>query len=576
MDDNELKYNKKENMNAKVKKKNFSNQIEDKDLLIIKEINHIKELTQNNTYNNLTNNQLKKEIQSRNKIIKLLKEETEKSKKDLDLIIIKLNESISKKAELIFKPKPSENLIEKLGKKLISKQKDLNTSKNINEIFKIKYKLLTNKLKKIISFEEIPNLEKEINIIKKENNSINNKIKERKNKNIINYKESSNIIQKKESSIQYYTNEYKTFINMKFDLMKKLDNNIQLIESEQNLFKKLEKLYNDNINSNENKNIDLNLFNFWFNLIKNDLSGNVNDIILKIDNDKSKFINEIDKINNNKKLLLPLLNKNNINDYLNKSENNIEENLKKNFSNLNLSQRNKKMFPKFSIINQRSESQNKNIKQILFYRNNPIRNLKKSQSTKQLFNNDSFIKYDNNNQITNIYNMTNDTEYKNLLNKKEELLEINSRLNNSIKDLIKISKNKKNNIIITLHSNQKNLYNMKIKNNDFKNEVLSLKKILTLSKQHNLLTKLINKKEKRNSLEKLNQTNEISLTRNEILNELNNIKDEDKKNILNNDDENKNLKFSEFSYVEKNDDDILTDREKKLDKIKNKYLIDLN
>ena len=576
MDDNELKYNKKENMNAKVKKKNFSNQIEDKDLLIIKEINHIKELTQNNTYNNLTNNQLKKEIQSRNKIIKLLKEETEKSQKDLDLIIIKLNESISKKAELIFKPKPSENLIEKLGKQLISKQKDLNTSKNINEIFKIKYKLLTNKLKKIISFEEIPNLEKEINIIKKENNSINNKIKERKNKNIINYKESSNIIQKKESSIQYYTNEYKTFINMKFDLMKKLDNNIQLIESEQNLFKKLEKLYNDNINSNENKNIDLNLFNFWFNLIKNDLSGNVNDIILKIDNDKSKFINEIDKINNNKKLLLPLLNKNNINDYLNKSENNIEENLKKNFSNLSLSQRNKKMFPKFSIINQRSESQNKNIKQILFYRNNPIRNLKKSQSTKQLFNNDSFIKYDNNNQITNIYNMTNDTEYKNLLNKKEELLEINSRLNNTMKDLIKISKNKKNNIIITLHSNQKNLYNMKIKNNDFKNEVLSLKKILTLSKQHNLLTKLINKKEKRNSLEKLNQTNEISLTRNEILNELNNIKDEDKKNILNNDDENKNLKFSEFSYVEKNDDDILTEREKKLDKIKNKYLIDLN
>ena len=152
-------------MNAKIKKNNFINQIEDKDLLIIKEINHIKELTQNNTYNNLTNNQLKKEIQSRNKIIKLLKEETEKSKKDLDLIIIKLNESISKKAELIFKPKPSENLIEKLGKKLISKQKDLNTSKNINEIFKIKYKLLTNKLKKIISFEEIPNLEKKKRII---------------------------------------------------------------------------------------------------------------------------------------------------------------------------------------------------------------------------------------------------------------------------------------------------------------------------------------------------------------------------------------------------------------------------
>ena len=564
-------------MNAKIKKNNFITQIEDKDLLIIKEINHIKELTKKNTYNNLTISELKKEIKSRNKIIKILNEEQEKLKKDLDLIIKNLNDSITKKAELTFKTKPNVNVIDKLKKTFISKKKDLNISKNIQEIFKKKYQLFQNKSNNVISFEQISNLEKEINTIQKENILLHNKIKERKNKNIINYKENSNKIQKKESSIQYFTNEYKTFANLKFDLIKKLENNIPLIESQQCLFKKLEKFYNDNINSNyENINFDSKLFNFWFNLIKNDLSGNVNDIILKIDNDKSKFINEIDKINNNKKLLLPLLNKNNINDYLNKSENNIEENLKKNFSNLSLSQRNKKMISKFSIINQRSESQNKNIKQILFYRNNPIRNLKKSQSTKQLFNNDSFIKYDNNNQITNIYNMTNDTEYKNLLNKKEELLEINSRLNNSMKDLIKISKNKKNNIIITLHSNQKNLYNMKIKNNDFKNEVLSLKKILTLSKQHNLLTKLINKKEKRNSLEKLNQTNEISLTRNEILNELNNIKDEDKKNILNNDDENKNLKFSEFSYVEKNDDDILTDREKKLDKIKNKYLIDLN
>ena len=172
--------------------------------------------------------------------------------------------------------------------------------------------------------------------------------------------------------------------------------------------------------------------------------------------------------------------------------------------------------------------------------------------------------------------MTNDSEYKILLNKKEELLEINSRLSNTMKDLVKVSDNKTKKIIITLHSNQKNLYDMKNKNNNFKSELLSLEKILTLSKKNNILTKLINKKEKRNSLEKLNQTNEDSLTRNEILNEINNIKEEDKKNILNNDEENKNLKFSEFSYIEKNDDDIFTEREKKLDQIKNKYLIDIN
>ena len=117
---------------------------------------------------------------------------------------------------------------------------------------------------------------------------------------------------------------------------------------------------------------------------------------------------------------------------------------------------------------------------------------------------------------------------------------------------------------------------MKNKNINFKNEVLSLEKILSLSKQNNLLTKLLNKKEKRNSIEKLNQSNDISLTRNEILNEINNIKEEDKKNILNNDDEIKNFKLSDFSYIEKNDEDIFTEREKKLDQIKNKYLIDIN
>jgi hypothetical protein len=109
-------------MNAKIKKNNFINQIEDKDLLIIKEINHIKELTQNNTYDNLTISELKKEIKSRNSIIRILNDETEQLKKDLDLIIKNLNESIAKKAELMFKTKPKENLIENLEKKLMSKK----------------------------------------------------------------------------------------------------------------------------------------------------------------------------------------------------------------------------------------------------------------------------------------------------------------------------------------------------------------------------------------------------------------------------------------------------------------------
>ncbi len=146
-------------MNAKIKKNNFITQIEDKDLLIIKEINHIKELTKKNTYNNLTISELKKEIKSRNKIIKILNEEQEKLKKDLDLIIKNLNDSITKKAELTFKTKPNVNVIDKLKKTFISKKKDLNISKNIQEIFKKKYQLFQNKSNNVISFEQISNLE---------------------------------------------------------------------------------------------------------------------------------------------------------------------------------------------------------------------------------------------------------------------------------------------------------------------------------------------------------------------------------------------------------------------------------
>lgn len=578
----EWKKQKKKISKVKNKKSNLLNLNKENDVLIIKEINHIKEINQK--YETLSSLELKKELESRKKIINVLNKENENAKNNLITLIKNINESITKSAELMYKTQPNEESIKELEKMIDMKQKELILSKKIQEMFKNKCEKIIDKSNQVISFDSIPSLEKKIESMQIKNNILINQLKEIKFKKIISLKENYSENQKKELNLQNYTNEFKIFSNKKYELTNKINNNLKLIENEQKSYKKLEKLY-ETIKINDESDSDYKYTNLWMNILKNDLNGDIQNIISNIDNNNIQIIKEISKTKENKNIILPPViqnypNMNNSNSLtrinLNKSSNDIT--LKRNSSALNITQNYSNILNKYSLINQNQ----KNIKHLLLVnslfhlcKNKDIKKLKKSESANNIFQEKNILDFHNEEELNIIYNTISENNYKDLLGKKDEYLELNSRINNSLKDYKKISEKKYKNISLTIKINQKHLKHLNEQNNILKKEIFSLEQVLSLKKQQKLMEKIISENEKKYFYPKLTKTNnEIYLNGNEKLNECNNIKDEDKKNTLENE-SNKNI-LSEFSNEEKSKDEILTEREKKIDKIKNKYSIDIN
>ncbi len=580
----EWKKQKKKISKVKNKKSNLLNLNKENDVLIIKEINHIKEINQK--YETLSSLELKKELESRKKIINVLNKENENGKNNLITLIKNINESITKSAELMYKTQPNEESIKELEKMIDMKQKELILSKKIQEMFKNKCEKIIDKSNQVISFDSIPSLEKKIESMQIKNNILINQLKDIKFKKIISLKENYSENQKKELNLQNYTNEFKLYANKKYDLTNKINNNLKLIENEQKSYKKIEKLY-ETIKINDESDPDYKYTNLWMNILKNDLNGDIQNIVSNIDNNKIQIIKEISKTKENKNIILPPViqnyrNMNNSNSStrinLNKSSNDIA--LKRNSSALNITQNYSNILNKYSLINQNQ----KNIKHLLLVnslnhlsKNKDIKKLKKSESANDIFQEKNILDFHNEDELNIIYNSISENNYKDLLGKKDEYLELNSRINNSLKDYKKISEKKHKNISLTIKINQKHLTHLNEQNNVLKKEIFSLEQVLSLKKQQKLMEKLISENEKKYYYPKLTKTNnEIYLNGNEKLNECNNIIDEDKKITLENEsNKNKNI-LSEFSNEEKSKDEILTEREKKIDKIKNKYSIDIN
>ena len=172
-----------------MEKENIENKI-DISSSIANEINHINEMKNNNiNYENLSLNELKKELDSRNSIINLLNTNNDNLKLELSNLIKKLNELINENGKFLFNFSEDIESIQKLEKKLEIRKRDLETSKKINQTFKSQYKLIYNKANKSISIDKISYFEKEIDLLEKNNQLLNIKIKQMKNKNIINTKE---------------------------------------------------------------------------------------------------------------------------------------------------------------------------------------------------------------------------------------------------------------------------------------------------------------------------------------------------------------------------------------------------
>ena len=528
-----------------------------------------------NKYINLTINELQKEIIQKNENLISLHEEKEQSKNKLNDIVKSLNELVVKNSELLYQKEQDPYILQQLERVVELRKRDLTSSKKINNTFKLQYKSMSERIENLLSPEKIETFEGEIDSLRKENSDINSKIKILKDNNLENAKKIEGLKDNKKfnNKIKSYSEEIKSLGNKKHEYFIKINLNKRSLDNVIREKDVLLKLYNANIKEDSDE-IIVSKINFWLDLIKSDLEGNQDEIIEKAETDNSKVIKEIDKRvskNNNKNpLYLPSLNINN-NIERARSSSNEKREINNNINNINISQNiHKGIFSKYSILKERAKT--KNLPRYMQYRTE-----------------DNKI-----GDINNDYENTSDNDYRELLNKKNEYVNMINRLEETIKEVQKTSSRKNKSVFNTVNDNSKKLSSLKQQNSLIKNEIEELEKILLLCQEEVRI-----KKEIKNNENKINKNNHPDVTANIILNDLSNINEDDerKKSIyqINNIDlkdsknditleyneSNKKIIFpTDISKVEKIDEEEIPEfksnrnlsREQRLEEIKVKYL----
>ena len=547
-----------------------------------------------NKYENLSEEELLNLIQEKNDKLIKLSDEKDKTKNKLNKIIKKLNNAISNNADILCKEETDPETLEGLEKVFESKKKMLKISKNMNINFKNHYNSMINKIpgNNIGKEGKINQAETQLIELINENKNLELEIRKYKDDGISKRKEIEIICEDKiyPAKIKMKSEDFRSSVNQKIELTKKINMSMNSLK---NLIKEveyLERIYDEKDNKKtieENDNIE-NKIQFWIDIIKSDLTGTENDIISRIEKNESKFINEIDKkIINNKNGMSnkvrsssPILNEK---VFLNHSINKMKE-----INNLELDDINSTYNGK-QIIN---KVMNSNI----LYPQITEKNLYKSKNInppKGVFAKFSYLKQKPStsekryitinteekspekiidNIIQKDYNDTTDADYRELLEKKSQYFETNSRLGENLKKIQKTLNKKINTIEIAMQENTNKLSIIKSRNELLEKEVENLNKVYQLTLEQEKIKYELKQKEdkigkeieqenkKQNTI--INQLDNSSYTENTILNalkETNEIPKKTKKNKNNS------------GYVDTNTKDTET-REEKLQKIKEKYM----
>ena len=481
----------------------------------LNKLNEDEEIKLFNEYSKLSRDELKNIITKKNQELILLNEEKEKSMKSLNLIVENLNKIIANNSDILYKIEPDPYIIKQLEKIIDLRKRDLNSSKKINNTFKLQYEKMSNRVENLFSPRKINIFETQINYLKKENYNINCKIRILKENNILNIKKIENLKNKKKYSekIKSFTEEIKSLESKKLDYYTKLNSNKRSLE---NILKEKEilyKLYNSNINKELDEGI-LSKINYWLNIIKSDLEGTEEEIIQRIESDNSRIINEIDKnlIKNNNKNTLYIPNEK-INLERAKSSNPNNKNKINNFY--------QGIFTKYSLLQQKSN-----------YKSQPRYMLNKNNKENDIVNNKI--------EDLNVdYELTSNDDYNELLNKKKEYVEMINRLEKTMKEVNKISNIKTENIFYSVNDNSKKLNNLKQQNQLIQNEINNLEKVYQLTFEQFEINKELKTKEIYNENDKKNNENEKEKENNENKNSKSKENDNENQNIdlenLNND-----------------------------------------
>ena len=510
-------------------------------------------------YHNLSKKELHILLSQKNDDIIRLNEKKEKSKKILSDLISKLNNTISKNSEVLYEDEFNVDILSNLEKLKNDKKKQLENSKKMNNLFKqqllhIKEKISNNeKEKKKLQLidNKIDNLQKENILLKKEINLIKSKkaIQNKKVEYIDNNKYSQ--------EIKIKTEENNNFASQKHDYFTKLTMSLKSLESIKKEVKRFDEIYNSSIKEATDENL-VKKINFWINLIKNDLKGEENEIVTRIKEDKSQFLKEIESkndiiisqynstletlesMNNTKKKEENENNKTSI-----KNKNTIKSNkiyrngllanktkstslLYSNFYVTLSTTRKNKMAQYMKTNNSGNDLEKITLFKKLNYLklNSPIHNMKlrlKNISNAENKNkgnnyfiseeiNDSIgVNYKSNIQmspnnkkisdedinsiLTGDYNQISDADYRELLDKKDQYLDSNMRLDKNIDNLRKTKNKKIAYILKIIKENDNNLQNIKKQNYLIEREINKLNNIYQLTYEQVKLENEVNKKQ---------------------------------------------------------------------------------
>ena len=634
-------------------------------------------------YHNLSIKELQILLAQKNDNILNLNDQKEKYKKRLNEIIKKLNSTVSKNSDFLYDENEDPDLIINLENIIEEKKRDLENSKKINKFYKSKLDSIKDRVsladidnKKVNSIEiQINNLKKKNSLIKKEINDIRiDKLKHKKEYELVtdNKKFWHKIKIKTEEMNNFSAQKqgYFTKLNMS---MKSLDNVIKEV-------KRFEEIYNASINEEIEESL-VKKINFWMNLIKQDLSGDKNEILYRIENDKSLFLK---KINNKNELMErystnPTLNNNMNTNFTNLMENanlniqkNNENNLIKNrerdkeinditenntninnsilnnnvesietqsrlFKNRIIINKNKSSSLILSTFNKGSNSVKRGNQHINFFnKNNNINasgNFNYNLEYKTLFRKLNYLKLksplgssmkiklnnidnldsynkgnnliseeindtlennlniksnqktsENNNELildnilTKDYNEITNGDYRELLNKKDQYLQQNLRLEKNIEDIQRTKNKKLSNVLKIIEDNIDNLENLKNRNNILKKEIQNLSNVKTLRlEQVKLESELLPKRpnikklkitSEQNKSEEINKLIEINYYYKKKLKERKNNKIDYFDEVFK---KNKNTKNNKSNSKKKENSNENTNREEKLKIIKEKY-----
>ena len=540
-----------------------------------------------------------------------LNKKTKKLKTKLTSIIKMLNEKIAENAEILYKKEINPLEFQWLTEQYEAKRKTLQIEQKINHSYKIQYNILQNKLKNRNNVKEMKNanllskvtskendinsntqslksnsktnivngrlymnVEDQINIIKNENKDILSKINEIKNKKISQKKEVDVIISGDlESQLKSKAEELQQIKILKKDAIEKFNTTNRAIEMMNKKVEHYEEKINE-INQNEYEDEDggqggggaLDNYIFWLEIIKDEITNrNQEELLELIKEGNSNFINELKKARE-----------------LAKKRKKKKKLLQDGSTDMNNDNNN-------SDKNNTSRKQNKNLYKIFSILNNNKPNSNKESNDE----NENLLKLAEN---INIFNDFTDMEYRELLNKKEEYLETNMRLDNNIKNFSKTKNSKLSKITKSLKLKEVQLKIIKEKNRLVQDEVNNLENIYQLSLEKEKIRKEIEKKMNKNKRKaSMNLYNSpLSSRKNKTIEKNLNIIDKINLNSINNTDRKTSLEMNNYNYNfrnlstikkvrkdidfdETNSDNYFPDtREEQLQLIKKKYIEDEN